>query len=180
MLKCYARIFLITGTLFCLGIFFSDLAFMTLRPALVNAITSGLLFGLGMTAVMGTLHIIRARKAAGADREGDIYAVRQRAELRTGLPYDRLFAVVGHYFSEVAGFTITEKNHEAGVISARSKLTFRTFGSKITATLRKDGESATLLTLTSGPLLGTTLADYGENLKIVREALDFLRASEHH
>lgn len=180
MLKCYARIFLITGTLFCLGIFFSDLAFMTLKPALVEAISSGLLFGLVMTAIMGTLHIVRARKAAGADREGDIYAVRQRAELRTALPYDRLFAVVGHYLSEVAGFTITEKNHEAGVISARSKLTFRTFGSKVTAALRKDGDSATLVTLSSRPLLGTTLADYGENLKIVREALDFLRASEHH
>ncbi len=180
MLKCYARIFFITGTLFCLGIFFSDLAIMAPRAALVNAIASGLLFGLGMAVVMGTLHILKARKIAGENRAGDIYAVRQRVELRTALPYDRLYAVVGHYLSEVAGFTITEKNHEAGVIAARSGLTFKTFGSKVTAMLRKDGENATLLTLTSRPLLGTTLADYGENLKIVREAEDFLRAGEHH
>lgn len=180
MVKCYARIFFITGALFCLGIFFSDLALMAPREALVNAIASGLLFGVGMSAVMGTLHIVRARKAAGPNRKGDIYAVKQSSELRTSLPYDRLFAVVGHYLSEVAGFTITEKSHEAGVISARSKLTFRTFGSKVTATLRKDGENATLLTLTSGPLLGTTLADYGENLRIVREAEEFLSASDHH
>jgi hypothetical protein len=180
MLKCYARIFFITGILFCLGIFFSDLSFMAPRAALVNAIASGLIFGAGMALVMGTLHIVRARKTAGENRKGDIYAVKQRAELRTALPYDRLFAVVGHYLGEVAGFTVTEKNHESGVISARSNFTFRTFGSKITATLRKDGESATLLTLTSSPLLGTTLADYGENLRIVREAEDFLSASEHH
>jgi len=180
MIKCYARIFFITGTLFALGIFFSDLALMATRAALVNAIATGLLFGAGMALIMGTLHIVRARRTAGENKAGDIYSVRQRAELRTALPYERLYAVVSHYLSEVAGFTITEKNHESGVISARSKLTFRTFGSRVTARLRRDGENATLVTLSSSPLLGTTLADYGENLRIVREAEEFLRAGERH
>ena len=180
MLKCYARIFFITGTLCALGVFFSDLALMTARPALVNAIATGLIFGAGMTLVMGTLHIVKARKTAGDNIKGDIYTVKQRLELRSALPYDRLYSVLTHYFSEVADFTITEKNHESGIISARSRLTFKTFGSKVTATLRREGDSATLLELVSKPLLGTTLADYGENLRIVREAEDFLRASEHH
>ena len=180
MIKCYARIFFITGMLLGLGTFFSDLTMMTAKPAMVEAITYGLLFGITMTAIMGTLHVLGARKAAGANRAGDIYDVRQSAELRLSLPYDRLFAVVGHYLSEVAGFTITDTNHESGVISARSKLTFKTFGCKITATLRKDAESSTLLTLAARPMVWATLVDYGENLRIVREAEDFLRASEHH
>jgi len=180
MIKCYARIFLITGVLLGLGTFFSDLTMMTARMALVEAISYGLLFGLAAAVLMGTLHVFGARKTAGENREGNIYAVRQSTELRLSLPYDRLFAVVGHYLSEVAGFTITEKNHESGVIYARSRLTFKTFGCKVTATLRKDGESSTILTLVSRPLVWATLVDYGENLRIVREAEAFLRASEHH
>ena len=180
MIKCYARIFAIMGSLFCLGTFFAELTFRPARPALIHAISCGLLFGAAMALTVGTLHVFRARKAAGSDRRGDIYAVRQSFELRSGLPYDRLFAVLTHYLKDVAGFAITGTNHESGAITARSRLNPMTFGSKVTAYLRRDGESSTLLTLTAGPTMWTTLADYGENLRIVRDAESFLRAGERH
>lgn len=179
MIRTYARIFFITGPLFFLGMLFSNLAIMEARPALENALTLGLLFGTAMAAVMGTLHIVRARQAAAGETGRDIYALRQVREFESALDYERLFTTVTHYLEKTAGFTLTEKDQEAGRIAARSPFNFNTFGSGITVRLEKRPGAPTLVRIISKPLVFTVMADYGENLKNARDLEEHLRASGH-
>jgi len=179
MVKVYLKIFLMTAVVFFLAMFFSNMTTMRLKLALVDAGVRGVLFGIGMSALLGTLHIMRVRKKAGEYDTGDIYSTTQLRELKCRLPYDRVFSLMGHYLKEVAGFTVTLADQEAGRLEARSGLSFAsTFGNKVTVTLRKAEEEATEVTITSRPLLFSILADYGESLAIAGEAAAFLRGSE--
>lgn len=175
MIKCYARIFSITGSLFFLGMLFSNLLVMPPRQALVMALADGILFGVVMSLIIGTMHAARARKAAGTETGGDIYATRQYRELESGLDQDRLFAALTQYLSGNRGFTITQKDQEAGKLTARTPFSFISLGNTVSVSLEKS-PGGTLVKILSKPSFPTVLADYGANLRIANGLRDHLRA----
>lgn len=175
MLKCYARIFSITGTLFFLGMLFADLLVMAPRQALITALADGIMFGLLMALIMGTMQVLKARKAAGEERVADIYSTRQYLEFESALDQERLYTALTHYFKGERGFTIAEADQGAGRISARTPFSFISFGNTVSVALEK-GPRGTLVKILSKPAFPTVLADYGENLRIVLGLRDYLRA----
>ncbi len=179
MLKVYLKLFFLTAGLFFLAAFFGNLATMPLKLSAVDAAVKGALFGILMSAVLGTLHIVRVRGKAGGNDAGDIYSTTQVRELTSRLPCDRVLTLMGHYLKEVAGFSVTLTDHTAGRLEARTGLSLAsTFGSKVTVSVRKAEDGSTAVTIISKPLLFSILADYGESLKIAGEAAAFLQGSE--
>lgn len=178
MIKIFLRMFFMTAGLFFLGLLFGNLTHMGLRLALADAAVKGILFGIGLSAVLGTLHMIKARQAAGENPGADIYALKQVREVRTRLPYDRVFSMMRHYLGEVAGFTVTRDDPEKGLLEGRSKMNFMTFGNKLSVLVARTETGAVHATITAKPLISTTLADYGESLKTADAAADYLRAGE--
>jgi len=175
MIKSYARIFAITGTLFFLGMFFADLLVMAPRQALITALADGLMFGLLMALIMGTMQVVKARKAAGEERTADIYSTRQHLEFESPLDQERLYTALTHYFKGERGFTIAEADQGAGKISARTPFSFLSSGNTVSVILEKSPRG-TLVKILSKPSFPTTLADYGENLRIVLGLRNHLRA----
>lgn len=175
MIKTYVKIFFVTGFLFFLGMLFSDMTLMPFRDAVINAVTSGLLFGLTLSAVLGTLQVAAARRAAAGETGRDIYAIPQVREFESRLEYGRLFAAVVHYLEKTRGFAITERDEEAGLASARAPFNFTTFGSAVKVRLQKREGAPTLVTVKSSPLLPTVMCDYAENYKIARGLEEHLR-----
>lgn len=176
MLKCYARIFAFAAFFFFLGSLAANMNMYEGIRSILDGLTAAMLFGAATAGVMGTLHVMKAREAAGDKAEGDIYSMYQTREVRLSAPYDRAFHAVSHYISEVAHFRVLGADAIAGVIEARVPAAlFRTTGSKFRAELRRDGEG-TVVTLTVAPVLGPGLADYGRNLRLVLAAAAYLEA----
>jgi hypothetical protein len=175
MIKCYARIFSITGVLFFLGMLFSNLLVMAPRQALFTAMADGILFGIVMSLIIGTMHVSKARKAAGTETSGDIYAIRQYRELESALDPDRLFTALTQYLSKSRGFTLTQTDQGAGKLSARTPFSFMSLGNTVSVSLEKS-PGGTLVKILARPSYPTVLADYGGNLRIANELRDHLRA----
>lgn len=175
MIKSYARIFLITGAAFFLGILLSNLFIMAPRRALITALADGIIFGALMSLIIGTMHALKARKAAGGETGGDIYSTRQYRELESALDQDRLYSALTHYLSESRGFTLTETDQGAGKVAARTPFSFTSLGNSVSVSLEKSARG-TLVKILSRPSFPTVLADYGANLRIANELRDYLRA----
>ncbi len=179
MIKIYLRTFVIMAGLFFLWLLFQNLTNMGLRLAVADALVKGALFGITLSAIIGTLHLVKARQAAGPDSGPDIYALKQVRELRSALPKDRVFELMRHYLEQVARLTVTSVDTEGGRLESRSGLNFKTFGNKLSVTVRAAGSGGSELTIVARPLVMTTLADFGESLRAADGAAAFLRASEH-
>lgn len=179
MIKVYLRMFLISAGLFFLWLLFQNLTNMGIRLAVADALVKGALFGIALSALIGTLHLVKVRQAAGPDSGKDIYALKQVRELRSALPHDRVFAMMRHYLEEVAKLSVTSIDTDGGRLESRSGLNFMTFGNKLTVTVRKAGDGGSEVTITARPLVFTTLADFGESLRAADGAAAYLRGSEH-
>lgn len=175
MIKFYLKTFALTAGLLVLGLLFSNLTMMGVKLAAADALVKGVLLALGLTAVLGTLHVAKARKAAGPNSGRDIYALRQVREVSTRLDPDRAFAAMRHYLEEAARLDVTSVDDAGGKLEARSGLTWLTFGTKVSVAVRKREGGGAHVTITSRPLT-LALADYGESLKAADSAADYLRA----
>ena len=182
MIKLYLKIFFVTGVFFSLWISFAGLGRLATMPqgkALAVSLIFGAIFGLLLSLIMGTLHILKVRKIAGESREGDIYATTQRREIKSALSGDRLFTMLTHYLKEVARFSLTGLPGVSGKLEAVSRVNLVTFGSRVTITIAQDERGASAINVSCKPRLMTTLVDYGESLKIVSDIARYLRESEH-
>ena len=178
MIKYYVKVFAVTGVVFFLGILFSNLDFMPANRAVGNALGNAIIFAVVLTLVMGTLHVVRARKAAAGETGRDIYAVRQTRSFESRLGRDRLFASASAFLARSLRCKVTGSDPEAGKLSAHTPIDLATFGSRITVALEGTPEGPTLVTIVARPLLFFMLADYGENLRLSREVEQHLRGLE--
>ena len=180
MLKVYLKVFVLMGAIF----FFTFLAgnMISMVEAVTALQTAALMAVLGgtlLSAIMGTVHIRTARKVAGGPRETDIYSLTQVRQVKAKLPYDRAFAMVEHYFKEVAGYKLTNTDHVAGTLEASPAAGFLPSPTVILASIQKEGEDASAITLTVKPLLPGVAVDFGRNLLAAEKADAYLRASLH-
>ena len=137
-------------------------------------------FGFTMAFVAGSIHVMLVRRLAeGRGQGGDIYTVFQRRELRTALAPDRVFAVMKHYLAEVARLNLLQADQAAGLLKAGSAFNFITYGYRMSVEIKPEPAGGTLVVIASSPRFRTILMDFGENLKAVMKAADYLAASSH-
>jgi hypothetical protein len=178
MLKCYLKLFFLSGLFFFLGALYADINIMEGQNAVTEALALGAVMGLVISVALGTMHIMRVRRIAPGKRAWDIYSVKQKSELHLPLEPDRAFSLLQQYFTEVAHFNVTGADKIAGTISGRTPLVyFRTLGNSVSADVKADNAGGSLVSITSKPLLPATLTDFGDNLRIVTQIEKYLLAS---
>lgn len=175
MIKTYLKIFSFAGGLLFLGMLLSDMTLMPFRDALIGALSTGLLFGLTMAAVLGTVQIVKVRAAAGGERLPGMYATTQYREIESSLGYDALFASVTGYLKGACGFRITGSDHEGGRIYAQGPLNVWTLSTSVQVRLEKREGAPTLVKIVSAPLLPTLMCDCGADYRVARGLQDHLK-----
>jgi len=177
MIKFYLTNFIFSGSLMFVFFWLIRLANMGPGKAAQGAFFFALSFACMMAFVGGTIHVLLVRRLAGDPEEGDIYTVFQRRTLRTRLDYDRAFALLQHYLAGTAGLKTVEADPVAGRLTANSPFSIITFGYKMRIEVKRDPAGGSLVSINSSPRLITVMMDFGENLKAVRKAAEFLAAS---
>jgi len=178
MVKCYAKIFFLSGLFFFFGALYADLNLLEGREAVTVALLLGVFIGLAFSGFVGTFHIMKVRRIAGGKRARDIYSVKQESELRLPMEPDRVFTLLQQYFMQVAHFSVTGADRLGGTISGRSPMVyFRTLGNTVSASVVSDNAGGSLVRISSKPLLPAALTDFGDNLRIVMEMEKYLLGS---
>ncbi|HAH31382.1 MAG TPA: hypothetical protein DCL44_03605 [Elusimicrobia bacterium] len=174
MSKFYPRLFFVNFSAMFAGAAIFYLFKMPHSEALLAALYPAGLFAILMTFVVGPIHVALSKKIAGAGYGPEIYRTHQSVELSIGLDYTKLFSIAHRYLKEKAGFEILEADTRTWRISAKSPVSLKTFGNIITLEFTEAGTIFTNLKISSRPRIGTTMIDYGENLKIVLDAKQYL------
>jgi hypothetical protein len=178
MLKYYAKLFVMAWIAFFLGALYANLNIMDGREAVTESIVIGAFVGLAVAGLVGTFHIRRARKIAGAEQGEDIYSLSQKRQLRLPMEADKAFTLLQHYFAEVAAFKMTGADKIAGTISGRTPFVyFRTMGNNVSAEVKPDGAGGSVVSIASAPIMPLALTDFGDNLRIVTELKKYLLGS---
>ncbi len=179
MIKLYLKFFAAGTAAAIIALLLGGLLTLPPAQALGTALEQGLLLGVLITAVLGTVQVLAVRRIAGGDARGDIYARTQRLELKSFLPPERLFALVEHYLRDLAGCRLAASDQAAGRIKARSGISVLALGVTVTAEIRASGNDGSELSVTAAPSMPLALADYGAVLKLVRGLERHVRESEH-
>lgn len=69
---------------------------------------------------------------------------------------------------------VTLANQENGLITAKTGITWNSFGTNIEFSLKSITENATEITISAKPILATTLIDGGESVEAIKTISDFL------
>ncbi|MFI9507041.1 hypothetical protein [Nocardia sp. NPDC052566] len=173
-LRFYGRVFLATGSLF--GVL-SGLEewFSTKDPggAVVAGVVAGLIFGVFMAVVMGSWHVISARRAGVPDAAYG--PVRQHASIVLASDANEAFDAAVRVI-EASGATVKQRDPVRGRIEARTGLTWKSFGEKLDVTVLPQDQGRCEVRIESRPRVPSTVVDYGKNLQNVQNIDQKLRA----
>ena len=135
--------------------------YLALYPALLYAVLMGF--------AAGTLHAGLSVRIAGGRRDPEVFLTKQHAVLNFRAGYRDVFDAVMKALP-LAGAEITAADYDTGRIEARKGISLKCFGCRAEASLEKKEDGFVTVKISSRPRLGTTLLDYGENLKLVQTA----------
>jgi hypothetical protein len=167
-MKIYLKLFLAAAIPY-------TLAFSMIMRNTPLAISIGIILGVVIAAVFGTLQV---RSMEGKKKADHSYAVHQTREIEIDLPFDEAVVLAKAAVQSINGTSILKETspHEGvATIAARTGLNWETYGEKINLHLERIDADTTLLRIESRPRLRTTLIDYGRNLHNVNTISLYLR-----
>ena len=172
----YLRLFVVTGVAFgllmavVLGASFAVLD-MDAGVGAVGGLAAGLPFGLAMSAILGTGHVIGHRRTPPGTSLGP------RQEETVAVPGDPGLSdrVMGALWSLPA--EVTDADVPAGRYVARTRRSWKSWGEEVVVQLSGD-PARPLVTVTSRPTVRTTLVDYGRGRHNVEHVLRALTPTD--
>ncbi len=167
-MKVYLKIFLITGIPYVILMVAYDV-FHGVQVELVFALLSGLVFGLFMSLIYGTLQILSTRKIVTG---GDV-SPRQTETVYLDISLDAAFDRCREAFSEIGAKTKFE-DREQGRIEAKTNINWKSFGEVILIQLCEQTTGQVSVQISSSPKLKMTLVDYGKGYENVKHITGFL------
>ncbi|MFC4376305.1 hypothetical protein ACFO5K_19595 [Nocardia halotolerans] len=155
------RIFLRSGVVFGIVMaLYLGLIFGSVRGGVIAGVIGGLLFG----AIITGFSIVRARSDGTVhDLGADMH---QQVSLEVGRPAGEAFAAAERVLAEVPA-TITQRDPAAGVLTARTKVSWMSWGENLHVVVAERPEGS-MVEVSSRPRLRITTVDYGRNLQNVR------------
>jgi hypothetical protein len=170
----YLKLFLATGIPFgtLAGLFYTVLYGLPFGS--VAGLLAGVFFGGLMSLILGSLHI-RSVGRVQSERAGGALGVHHVRSIELALPYDEAFDLCIESLRSIRKCRIQEEDRLRGKIVARTGITWKTWGDVITFELRRIEGNRTLVTVSSRPVVRTTLVDYGKNLENVERICSFLK-----
>jgi hypothetical protein len=172
-MKLYLKIFLFTGIFYGLwmGIFHG--VSKGAMEGLVMGVISGLVFGLFMSLILGTMHRVYSKKVS-KKQDGDV-GPHQARDVVLHLGKD---AALEKCLQALPAIKAKPKkvDKESGLIIAKTKTSWKSFGERITISLHETAAETTAITIESAPTVTTTMVDYGKGYQNVETVLDQLKA----
>ncbi|MEJ7862945.1 MAG: hypothetical protein WKF90_15045, partial [Pyrinomonadaceae bacterium] len=103
------------------------------------------------------------------------FSVKQKRNLLVLLTQDRTFDLCVESISHLESARVKSENRESGLIKAKTKMNFYSFGTEIFFNLRPVNKNLTEIEISTCPSLKTTIVDCGESLKTIEKITVFLK-----
>ena len=129
----------------------------------------GVVFGIGMQIYSD----YRTRKIKPDAGEKD-FEIQQTKSIFLLCNYHETFNLCLESVTFLKKGNVTLANQENGLITAKTGMTWNSFGTNIEFSLKSITENATEITILAKPILATTLIDGGESVEAVKTISDFL------
>lgn len=142
---------------------------------IVSNLISGIGFGIFMTGILGYWNKKSVKRKSSADSTND-YDVKQTKEINLPVPYDKAFELCIESVNQLKKPKIKEKNYSGGVITAKTGITWDTFGDTVSFKLTET-KDYTHIVVSSKPVF-FQVVDYGKNLENVNNIVSFLEEQE--
>lgn len=168
----YRKIFIFTSIPFGLYMGAQGLS-EGLWHGITQGVFEGLLFGSFMALILGVLHQI-SNKQLQSNYSEALLGVHQVQVLTLKQPFDEAFETCLSSIAILKKGKVTQQDRELGVIHAKTGTTWKSFGEKLMLTVSPDGDESCKVSISSKPLVGTTLVDYGKNIENIRSIVEAL------
>lgn len=141
----------------------------------LRGVATGAAMGAVSGLAVGLLHYWLVRRMSSGKSEGamGLHHVRT-VELR--LPYDKAFDLCVESVGTIRRCTVRKEEREAGKISARAGINWKTWADTISFEVRNLGNGGIQVEVSSRPTIRMTVVDFGKNLDNVEKISGFLNA----
>jgi hypothetical protein len=141
---------------------------------LLCGLGAGLFFGLIMTATLGTVHNLSTKTMKTDDVE-NMLGVHQTQVITINQPASQAYETCLQCIRAMKNCKETRQDQSLGIIYAQTGWSWQSFGEKLTFIVSEESPETSKVTVSSKPILPTTLIDYGKNTQNIREAVSTLR-----
>jgi hypothetical protein len=157
-LRFHVKLFLQCGIPFgvCMGLF---ALLAGPRFAVLSGLFSGVLFGLLMSCIIGTMHLSSTRDLDPEDR----FAVRHETDLVLPVARDEAFTRCRQSLEAFPRCSIEAEDKARGVLEAATRMTMKSWGERIRFSLTPVDDTTTRVHVSSRPSMSLTSVDYGRN-----------------
>ncbi|MCK5023515.1 MAG: hypothetical protein KAS04_05055 [Candidatus Aenigmarchaeota archaeon] len=172
-MKLYMKLFLGTGIPF--GVTMGTMAGLKggLSVGISSGSMQGLFFGLIMSLVLGTFHKMKTKGMSS--KKGDDVGPNQTRTVTIVDSVESAFEKCLQALGSIKA-NVTENNKENGTITAKTSMSWKSFGEEIRISLIKDDSGKIQVTVSSAPKLKTTLVDYGRGRQNVTSLIEFINS----
>jgi len=118
--------------------------------------------------IVQTISEIRIKKFSRNKAPAD-FSVQQNRDFTLLLNYRTAFELCIYCILSLKAASIEFENEEAGIVVAKTKWNFHSFGTSITFQIQQLSENLMEVKILTHPKVRTTIVDYGESLKVIEE-----------
>lgn len=141
------------------------------RPFFLDALVSGILFGAVVIIIMMIVQKLHLRKTGNAGKKVQLI---NQAEFKLEGTKEQVIELCRNSLDSIKNSSVLEINREAGLIRAKAGMTWYTWGDEITFQIESIGDHNYSVSVTSRPMVKTTLIDYGKNLDNIQKIKSYL------
>jgi hypothetical protein len=168
----YLRVFLCTSLPF--GLFEGVRAFFAAKDPgeiVFHGLFGGVLFGTLMSVALTPLHLYRIPMP----HTREALSVVQRRILRSPLSFAETFDSCRAAIEGLGRIVLLEADRRAGILRARKRMTWRSWGDRLSILVRSEAAGQAIVEIKSQPRARTTVVDYGSNWKNVEAISHYLQ-----
>jgi len=138
---------------------------------------SGILFGGFMSLILGFLQSWSVKRIS-SEKSDEVIGVHHTRTVELRLPYDRAFNLCIESLKLIKKCNVQKEDRSHGKIIAKACATWKSWGEIISFDICKIDDERTQVTVSSRPVLRTTLVDYSKNLENVESIIRFFKRTE--
>ena len=143
--------------------------------AMIFSVSGGIFFGFFMSLMLGTVNIISIG-LKGYPITQKTLRVRHIREITTSLPLEHVINLCALSLETIKGSRIVLEDRESGVIQARVRRGLKSWGENISFEVQRQTDDTSIIKVSSKPVVGTILADYGKNLDNVEKITKYIKS----
>lgn len=135
-----------------------------------DAVIAGVIFGLFMSLILGTLHQIVTRKLEDSPLTQPAQTLAIDMNISANEAFDKSLKVLGQF-----GAKLTRQDRAQGCLEACTGISWKSFGETISIVISERNSGRSHIEIKSWPKLKTTIIDYGKGRGNVQRIAQLLQ-----